>query len=145
MPQPVSQATEEALRAAMRRLLEGVSECTDGRLTIANLAREAGVSRATANRAAAILDEFRTAEAQFRSGSAAGLKARIRELEAELRLARGREMTELRTMIRTLAQKIQALTLHSDDQARLISTMKEQLARAEPNILPFRPLPGGSS
>ena len=54
-------------------------------------------------------------------------------------------MTELRTMIRTLAQKIQALTLHSDDQARLISTMKEQLARAGPNILPFRPLPGGSS
>lgn len=145
MPQPVSQATEEALRTAMRRLLEGASERTDGRLTIANLAREAGVSRATANRAAAILDEFRTAEAQFRSGSTAGLKARIRELEAELRLARGRELAELRATTRTLAQQIQVLTLHSDDQARLISTMKEQLARAGPNILPFRPLPGGSS
>ena len=41
MTPPVSQATEGALRAAMKRLLEGTSVHTDGRLTIANLAREA--------------------------------------------------------------------------------------------------------
>ena len=92
MTQPVSQKTEDALRVAMKRLLDGTSVHTDGRLTIANLAREAGVSRATANRATAVLAEFRAAEARFRSVSVAGLKARIRELEAELRAARGGEL-----------------------------------------------------
>ncbi|MDY6860233.1 MAG: hypothetical protein SWN98_12955, partial [Pseudomonadota bacterium] len=96
MTRPVSQKTEDALRAAMMRLLEGTSVHTDGCLTVANLAREAGVSRATANRATAVLAEFRAAEARFRSGSVAGLKERIRELEADLRAARSGEMAELR-------------------------------------------------
>ena len=99
MTRPVSQKTEDALRAAMMRLLEGTSVHTDGRLTVANLAREAGVSRATANRATAVLAEFRGAEARFRSGSVAGLKERIRELEADLRAARSGEMAELRATI----------------------------------------------
>lgn len=58
---PVSTATELALRAAMSRLLDGKPEQTDGRLTIANLAAEAGVSRATANRASKVLEAFRHA------------------------------------------------------------------------------------
>lgn len=40
MTRPVSQKTEDALRAAMKRLLVGTSEHTDGRLTVANLARD---------------------------------------------------------------------------------------------------------
>ena len=55
---PKSQA---ALRAAMKRLLDGRPERTDGALTVANLAREAGVSRATANRAGDLLAELRAA------------------------------------------------------------------------------------
>ena len=57
----VSPATEKKLRAAMERLLAGKSKRTDGRLTKANLHIEAGVSRATANRAPAILAELREA------------------------------------------------------------------------------------
>lgn len=139
MTRPVSQKTEDALRAAMKRLLEGTSLHTDGRLTVANLSREAGVSRATANRATAVLAEFRVAEARFRSGSVAGLKARIRELEAELRAARGGEMAELRTTVRTLAQQIQILALQGEEQRRLISVLEERIARADPKVLPFRP------
>ncbi|AKO98825.1 hypothetical protein GLS40_16955 [Pseudooceanicola sp. 216_PA32_1] len=139
MTPPVSQATEGALRAAMKRLLEGTSVHTDGRLTIANLAREAGVSRATANRATAVLGEFRAAEARFRSGSVAGLKARIRELEAELRAARGGELAELRATVKTLAQQIQILALEGEEQRRLIAVLEEQIARADPKVLPFRP------
>lgn len=93
-------------------------------LTVANLAREAGVSRATANRATAVLVEFRAAEARFRSGSVAGLKARIRELEAELRTARGGEMAELRATIKTLAQQIQILALEGEEQRRLIAVLE---------------------
>ena len=51
--------SEAALRAGMARLLDGRPERTDGALTVSNLAREAGVSRATANRAIDLLAEFR--------------------------------------------------------------------------------------
>jgi uncharacterized protein involved in exopolysaccharide biosynthesis len=116
-----------------------MSDSTDGRLTIANLARDAGVSRATANRATAVLAEFRAAEAQFRSGSVLGLKARIRELEAELRAARGGEMAELRATVKTLAQQIQILALQGEEQRRLIAVLEDQIARANPKVLPFKP------
>jgi len=139
MIRPVSATTEGALRAAMTRLLEGVPQHTDDRLTISNLAREAGVSRATANRAEAILTEFRSAEARFRKGSISALKARIRELEAELRTARGGEMADLRATARTLAQQVQALTLHSVEQTAAITALQEQLAQVgDPKIVPFR-------
>jgi hypothetical protein len=55
---PVSHTTEQALRAALARLSSENPLQTDGRLTVANLAREAGVSRATANRALLILSEL---------------------------------------------------------------------------------------
>ena len=54
-------STEARMRDAMTRLLEGHSGHTDGRLTVANLALEAGISRATANRCSAVLDPFRRA------------------------------------------------------------------------------------
>ena len=56
---PVSRTTEQALRAALTRLASGNALQTDGWLTVANLAREAGVSRATANRAPSILSDLR--------------------------------------------------------------------------------------
>jgi hypothetical protein len=55
----VSAETASTLQEAMQRLLEGRPSRTDGALTIANLARKAGVSRATANRASDIIDRFR--------------------------------------------------------------------------------------
>ncbi|MFE7522733.1 hypothetical protein [Streptomyces halstedii] len=55
---PVSSRTEQALREAMERLFNGKPMRTDGKLTKNNLWREAGVSRATMNRAAAVLVEW---------------------------------------------------------------------------------------
>lgn len=60
---PVSSSTEGALRAALFRLISGTACRSDGRLTVATLASEAGVSRATANRAPTILSELRKAAA----------------------------------------------------------------------------------
>ncbi|MCC5582129.1 hypothetical protein IMZ11_41695 [Microtetraspora sp. AC03309] len=57
----VSLETEKKLRDAMQRLLAGRSKRTDGRLTKANLHVEAGVSRATMNRADAVIAEWNTA------------------------------------------------------------------------------------
>lgn len=54
----ISPRTEKALREAMKRLLDGNPRHTDGRLSKANLGREAGVSHATLFRAKAILTEW---------------------------------------------------------------------------------------
>lgn len=64
---PISAATEQALRDAMERLLDGRPRVSDARLTVINLAREAGVSRATANRATGVLDAFRRAIAESKA------------------------------------------------------------------------------
>lgn len=55
---PVSTETERRLREALAQLV-----AADERLSVANLARQAGVSRATANRAVAIRCELREAGA----------------------------------------------------------------------------------
>ncbi len=96
----VSPKAEAALRAAAKLLLSGKAGCTDGALTKNNLHREAGVSRATMNRAADVLadwDRDVTASAdrpqndtpqvalleQF-SADAAALKDEIRRLRHQL-------------------------------------------------------------
>ena len=116
MTAPVSQSAEQALRAAMQRLLSGSAVRTDGRLTIVNLAIEAGVSRATANRATAVLPEFRSL--------AAGRRAREVRVEAALT---GPEEESRNAHI--LAQHVQARALHR--------RQKEQRA-ARADVLPFR-------
>ncbi|MDJ1637441.1 hypothetical protein [Rhizobium rhizogenes] len=64
---PISAATEQALREAMERLLNSRPGVSDARLTVINLAREAGVSRATANRATGVLGAFRRAIAESKA------------------------------------------------------------------------------
>ncbi|MER9134033.1 MULTISPECIES: hypothetical protein [unclassified Mesorhizobium] len=116
--------SEAALRAAMERLLDGRPDRTDGALTVSNLAREASVSRATANRAVDLLAEFRAAEARHRRSSPQALKDRVRSLEAELRAVRGAEMAELRALTRTLAQHIQVLTLQVAERDAVIAGLQ---------------------
>jgi DNA-binding MurR/RpiR family transcriptional regulator len=113
----VSLATAGALEEAMQRLLEGRPARTDGALTIANLAREAGVSRATANRATDILARFRGRLDQADGDDLpATLRDKIRTLTAqaaELRRRENQEVTDLRATVSTLAQHVQALTLEN--------------------------------
>ncbi|MFD1313259.1 hypothetical protein [Streptomyces kaempferi] len=54
----LSVTAEKALREAMERLFTGRPIRTDGKLTKQNLWREAGVSRATMNRATAVLADW---------------------------------------------------------------------------------------
>jgi hypothetical protein len=134
--------SEAALRAAMVRLLDGRPERTDGALTVSNLAREAGVSRATANRAVDVLAEFRAAEARHRRSSPRALKERVRALEAELRAVRGAEMAELRAFARTLAQHIQVLTLQVAERDAAIDGLREELVRSgNTRVVPLRRSP----
>ncbi len=115
-------ATDDALRQAARRLLDGASLRTAGALTIQNLAREAGVGRATVYRSV-VLGEFRDAVAHrdTHQPGIAGLQNQIRELKAELAQSRRRhaeEAGELRADRSRLLQLVQVLTLERDKLLR---------------------------
>src|SRR5437667_12407329 len=113
---PVSQATERKLRDAMDHLLSGTSQRTDGQLTVSSLAKEAGVGRATANRAEAVLADFhnRTIALQEIPEKLPGLRDQNRELErrlAQVTTEKNQIIADLQATVTLLAQQIQALTL----------------------------------
>ena len=115
----VSQTTERKLRDAMDRLCSGTSQHTDGQLTVSNLAKEAGVSRATANRAEAVLAEFhtRTIALQETPEKLPGLRDQYRELERRLvqvTTEKNQVIAGLQATVTLLAQQIQALTLENE-------------------------------
>ncbi|QIJ60660.1 helix-turn-helix domain-containing protein [Streptomyces sp. JB150] len=103
----------------MDRLLAGEPQRSDGSLTVASLAREAGISRATAYRATEALEAFRQRVDERTSGPdvPATLREHIRKLQGELREARRaryEEITDLRRSVDTLAQHVQVLTLDNE-------------------------------
>ncbi len=138
MPEPAS-ASERKLRDAMERLLAGTAAVTDGRLVKENLYREAGVSRATMNRAKSVLDEW--------ARRVDGTQPRDREIEALNRLLteRGTQIKELRARVRELeAQLTIAATavaelhaenqlLRNEDPTRNVTAMKSRPAAARRN------------
>lgn len=115
----VSLSTERKLRDAMDRLCNGTSQCTNGQLTVSNLAKEAGVSRATANRAEAVLAEFhnRTIALQEIPEQLPGLRDQNRALEhrlAQTMTEKNQIIADLQATVTLLAQQIQALTLENE-------------------------------
>jgi septal ring factor EnvC (AmiA/AmiB activator) len=121
----VSLTTEQKLRAAMDRLCSGTSQRTDGQLTVSNLAKEAGVSRATANRAETLLAEFhnRTTSLQETPEKLPGLRDQNHELErrlAQVTTEKNQIIVDLQATVTLLAQQVQALTLENE---RLCTTV----------------------
>src|SRR6266849_4114679 len=129
----------------MARLLAKRPEHTDGQLTVANLAREAGVCRATANRAEIVLKEFRTAPGDRRRAPVArSPNTRIKELEAEMTLLRGQERQEtgkLRQAVQVMAQQVQVLALGAVTRMRYSPEAVEEAGKtAGANVVPIRPV-----
>jgi uncharacterized coiled-coil DUF342 family protein len=115
----VSRTTEDQLRIAMDRLCNGTSQRTNGQLTVSNLAKEAGVSRATANRAEAVLADFhnRIIALQEMPEKLPGLRDQKRELErriAQMTTEKNQVIAYLQATVTLLAQQIQALTLENE-------------------------------
>jgi hypothetical protein len=142
---PVSAATLTSLRDAMARLLSNRPIHTDGRLTVANLAREAGVNRATANRAETVLKEFHAARGdRAHAPVAKSPKARIKELEAEVTLLRSQERQEagqLRQAVQIMAQQVQILALGAAARMRHSPEAVDEAGKtAGGNVVPIRPV-----
>ena len=103
----------------MDRLCNGTSQRTNGQLTVSNLAKEAGVSRATANRAEAVLAEFhnRTIALAETPEKLPSLRDQNRELEhrlAQVTAEKNQLIADLQATVTLLAQQIQALTLENE-------------------------------
>lgn len=108
-------STESKLREAMARLLVGKPQNCDGKLTKANLAREAKVSQATMYRAKNILAEW---DSQVFDSTPRN--AQVSRLEAELSKNRRRvrdleqHNTELRRQVTAAATVIAELSARLD-------------------------------
>lgn len=89
--------SEEALRSPISRLLAGKSIATDGSLTKKNLYLEAGVSRATMNRATELLREWDAAVADALEMDPDAQKP-LTELRSKPRASR-REVNDLRSRL----------------------------------------------
>jgi AcrR family transcriptional regulator len=135
MTKPIGAAAYAAIEAAMARLLARI----DGpaTLTMARLASEAGVSRATLYRAPELLDRFRAALERRNGDNTTALASpdndHIGELVAEIATLRDREsdeMRDLRAANRNMAQHIQALSLLVREQEQQIAKLQLELSES---------------
>jgi hypothetical protein len=119
----VTAQTAAALREAMDRLLAGRPQRTDGRLVKDNLWKEAGVSRATMNRARLVMAEWqaRVAECDGLTPGEARKNDEVHKLRAAL-ADKTRECTQLHHQLDAAATAIAAL--HHDN-----TLLREELGR----------------
>ncbi|MFE2089831.1 hypothetical protein [Streptomyces sp. NPDC059460] len=126
----VSPRAEKALREAMQRLFTGNAQQTDGALTKNNLYREAGVSRATMNRATAILAEWDAHSADSPVGTTHRQNnAEIAELRTKLRKNRDERRT-LQDQLDAAATVI--MTLLAENAA-----LREQATKRSATVVPL--------
>lgn len=129
MTKPISAAAVSSIEAAISRLM--ASGEVQESLTVARLASEAGLSRATLYRAPELLGRFRAA-ATSRGGEMKSPPARgdrVCQLEAEIAILRSRETEEmraLRTANRHMAQHVQALSLLVREQEQRIARLQAE-------------------
>ncbi|MGV9901610.1 hypothetical protein ACWDU8_03715 [Streptomyces sp. NPDC003388] len=126
----LSATAEKALREAMERLFTGRPIRTDGKLTKQNLWREAGVSRATMNRATAVLVDWDN----HVSHSAASKHDQ----------AQAAEIARLRRQVRDNRNERQRLQDEVDAAATVIAALlaentalREQLAKRSAVVVPL--------
>ncbi len=116
----VSLHNRRKLQEAMRRLLDGSATTADGKLTWKNVAAVSGVSKATADRAVDLRDEFRL-QVQQRTPVPSARTDPIShprdELEQELARVR-QENTDLKQSTKVLHSVILALTHENQRLAR---------------------------
>jgi hypothetical protein len=133
MTKLISAAAYAAIEVAMARLLAIVDDRAT--LTVARLASEARLSRATLYRAPELLDRFRAALEQRNRDNTTALPSleRIGKLEAEIATSRGRESDELRDLRaanHNMAQHIQALSLLVREQEQKIAELQLELSQS---------------
>ena len=138
---------DQALRTAMTRLLAGEAQRTDGRLTVSNLAAEAGLSRQQAYRSP-VIDAWREATQGAQPSSHPDkAQARIERLNQDLAAAQQRaqryrqERGEALAQVKTLANACRALDEENQAlrstlaDARIVSPLRHRAGDGQRNVL----------
>lgn len=129
---------DRSLMEAFERLMHGLPELTDGKITIVNLCTEAGVSRASFYRSPAAQAVKEILEApQTRRPEPEELRAevaRLKKAERELRSEHAAEVRELKDSLATYANQIQVLTLRNVELESENARLLERLRRSGENV-----------
>ncbi|WP_406358479.1 hypothetical protein [Streptomyces sp. NBC_00658] len=140
---------DRALMEAFERLMYGLPEITDGKITVVNLCTEAGVSRASYYRSPVAQAVKGILEApQTRRPEPEELRAevsRLKKAERELRSEHAAEVRELKDTVDTYANQIQVLTLRNAELETQNTRLLERLRQSGDNVAvlsaPSSPLP----
>jgi len=133
----VKGSTRAALETAMLRLLEGKSLYTDGALTVVNLAKEASVGRATANRATDIIKRFQAA-VEARKDAAERDAEQVRPgINPDV------NVREERRALRALASQVTVLTIALRETEKEVTRLtaalaEERAARSDGKVVVMR-------
>ncbi|MFZ4237420.1 hypothetical protein ACOZGD_19825 [Streptomyces murinus] len=134
---------------AFERLMHGLSETTDGKITIVNVCTEAEVSRASYYRSPVAQAVKEILEApQTRRPEPEELRAevsRLKKAERELRREHASEVRELKDTLAAYANQIQVLTLRNAELETQSARLFERLRQSGDNVAvlpaPSPPLP----
>jgi small-conductance mechanosensitive channel len=139
---------DQALMDAFERLMHGLSETTDGKITIVNVCTEAEVSRASYYRSPVAQAVKEILEApQTRRPEPEELRAevsRLKKAERELRSEHASEVRELKDTLATYANQIQVLTLRNAELETEHARLLERLRQSGDNVVVL-PAPSPSS
>ncbi|MCI0559901.1 MAG: hypothetical protein MN733_15530 [Nitrososphaera sp.] len=130
--------TRQEFLDAMDSLLRGQPILTDGKLTEANLCREACRSRATLGRYPDIRKAFATAKKQRRKGAPKDLYQKVKETEEakqQVKKALNAEIRELSRERDVLAQQVYLLERVIE---RLVRGRSDRVAQTIKDVLPFK-------
>ncbi|MER7695687.1 hypothetical protein [Streptomyces sp. NPDC096095] len=120
------------------RLMHGLPELTDGRVTVVNVCTEAGVSRASYYRSPVAQAVKEILEApQTRRPEPEELRAevpRLKKAERELRSEHAAEIRELKGTVATYANQIQVLALHNAELEKQHARLHERLRQSGDNV-----------
>jgi hypothetical protein len=136
MTAAVSPSTEKKLRNAMQRLLAGQPARTDGRLTKANLHVEAGVSRATMNRATTVIADWEAAvrnDITPRSRRVVELETTVAELKkavARLRQSNTELERKNQAAVTVIAELAAQLSAYRDGEQGTVALLPRRKVRS---------------
>ncbi|MFK0296925.1 hypothetical protein ACIQU6_41540 [Streptomyces sp. NPDC090442] len=140
---------DRALIEAFERLMHGLPELTDGKITVVNVCTEAGVSRASYYRSPVaqavkeILEAPQTCRPEPEELRAE--VARLKKAERELRSEHAAEIRELKGTVATYADQIQVLALRNAELETQNARLLERLRQSGDNVAvlsaPSPPLP----
>ncbi len=131
---------DRAVMEAFERLMHGMPEVTDGAITVVNICREAGVSRASYYRSplAKTVKEILAAP-QTQRPEPEELRAevsRLKKRERELRSEHAAEVRELKDTEATYANQVQVLALRNIELENDARKLRAQLAeRSDDNVV----------